>query len=236
MKIQRRSRFQPSSQGPGSSQAVKVPVPVKVKFLSSSSQGQVPVKFPDPRRVRSHRSDSPVQFQSRSSSCQVSGSTTSPIPLIRLRNISSSSRIHDESDPIDPTHHSSSCQGSVPVKVKVQFQFQFQDPNPFQIQPYESDPIDPTQFYFSVYGSRFQTGPKLIASVGGSIPGSESISVVSTTTSSAQKFGPALHRPPPMTYPENSTNPCAELVEAESLVICEEITWRPLFFWLLWAT
>ena len=201
MKIQRRSRFQPSSQGPGSSQAVKVPVPAKQsrsQFQSRSSSCPVPVKvkflsssrihdesdpidptqkhkfqFSDPRRVRSHRSDSPVQFQSRSSSCQVPGSTTSPIPSIRLRNISSSSRIHDESDPIDPTHHSSSCQGSVPVKVKVQFQFQFQDPNPFQIQPYESDPIDPTQFYFSVYGSRFQTGPRLIASVGGSIPGSE---------------------------------------------------------------
>ena len=45
----------------------------------------------------------------------------------------------------------------------------------------------------------------------------------------AQKFGPALLRPSPTTYPENGTNPCADLVEAVSLVICEEITWRPIF-------
>ena len=50
---------------------------------------------------------------------------------------------------------------------------------------------------------------------------------------SAQKFGPALLRPSPTTYSENGTNPCADLVEAESLVICKEITWRPLFFWSL---
>ena len=49
----------------------------------------------------------------------------------------------------------------------------------------------------------------------------------------AQKFGPALLRPSPTTYPKNGTNPCADLVEAESLVICEEITWRPLLFWSL---
>ena len=112
--------------------------PVSVQFLSSSCRGSVPVKVPVPAKL------------SRSSSCQVPGSTTSPIPSIRLRNIRFSSRIHDESDPIDPTNQSSSCQGSVPVKAKVQFQFQFQDPSPFQIQPYESDPIDPTPFYISV--------------------------------------------------------------------------------------
>ena len=37
-------------------------------------------------------------------------------------------------------------------------------------------------------------------------------------------------RPSPTTYPENGTNPSADLVEAVSLVICEEITWRPIFF------
>ena len=34
----------------------------------------------------------------------------------------------------------------------------------------------------------------------------------------------------PATYPENCTNLSADLVEAVSLVICEEITWRPFFF------
>ena len=96
-------------------------------YLYCSSSSQVPVKFqfPDPRRVRSHRSDSPVpvpvkvQFLSRSSSSQVPvpGSKTSPIPSIRLSNISSSSRIQDESDPIDPTQ-----------QYKFQFPFQLQFP------------------------------------------------------------------------------------------------------------
>ena len=46
----------------------------------------------------------------------------------------------------------------------------------------------------------------------------------------AQKFGPASFRPSPRTFPENGTNPSADLVEAVSSVICEEITWRPIFF------
>ena len=54
-----------------------------------------------------------------------------------------------------------------PVPVKVLFQFQFQSPRPFQIPPNESDPIDPTPFHFSVYGSKFHIGPRLITSVGG---------------------------------------------------------------------
>ena len=106
----------PSSQGPGFRQAVKVPDPqlspttsVRLRNISSSSGS---------RRVRSHRSDSPVQFLSRSS-------------------------------------------------------FRSKNTSPFQIQPYESDPIDPTRFYSSVYGSKFQTGPRLITSVGGPIPGSK---------------------------------------------------------------
>ena len=57
--------------------------------------------------------------------------------------------------------------------------------------------------------------------------------MVSISSSSTQKFGPALLGPSPTTNPENGTNPCADLVEAESLVICEEITWRPRFFWSL---
>ena len=60
--------------------------------------------FPDPRRVRSHRSDSPVQFQPR-------------IKFLSRVKFLSSSRIHDESDPIDPTHQSSSCQGSSSCQV-----------------------------------------------------------------------------------------------------------------------
>ena len=225
MKIQRRSRFQPSCQGPGSSQAVKVPVPAKQSrsrfqpscqvpgsttslipsirpHQSSSSQGssscpvpvqgQVPVKFPDPyesdpidpiqkhkfkfpdpRRVRSHRSGSPVSSSQGSSSCQVPGSTTSPIPSIPTQKHKFQFPDPRRVDPIDPTHHSS------PVKVpflsrsrsssssnsRIQIRSRFSHTSP--------NPIDPTQFYFSVYGSRFQTGPRLIASVGGSIPGSE---------------------------------------------------------------
>ena len=46
----------------------------------------------------------------------------------------------------------------------------------------------------------------------------------------AQKLGPALLRPSPTTLPENGTNSSADLVESVSLVICEEITWRPFFF------
>ena len=198
---QSRSRFQPSCQGPGSSQAVqgpgssqavKVPVPAKQsrsrfqpsssrsRFQPSSSRSrfqsssQVPGSTTSPipsirlRNISSsfriqdesdpidptHQSSSsqgqvPVQFQSRSSSCQVPGSTTSPIPSIRLRNISSSSRIQDESDPIDPTHQSSSSQGQVPV----QFQSRSSScPVPVKVKFLsssrihdESDPIDPTQ-------------------------------------------------------------------------------------------
>ena len=47
-----------------------------------------------------------------------------------------------------------------------------------------------------------------------------------------KKSGPVLSRPSPATHPENCTNQSADLVEAVSLVICEEITWRPSFFWL----
>ena len=47
-----------------------------------------------------------------------------------------------------------------------------------------------------------------------------------------QKFGPALLRPSPTTDPENCTNQSADLAEAASLVICEDITWRLFFFWL----
>ena len=46
----------------------------------------------------------------------------------------------------------------------------------------------------------------------------------------AQKSGPVLARPSPATYPESCTNLSADLVEAVSLVICEEITWRPFLF------
>ena len=49
----------------------------------------------------------------------------------------------------------------------------------------------------------------------------------------AQKLGLALLKPSPTTLPENGTNSSADLVEAVSLVICEEITWRPSFFWSL---
>ena len=130
--------------------------------------------FPDPRRVRSHRFDSPVQFMSR-------------VKFLSRVNFLSSSRIHDESDPIDLTQKHK-FQFTDPRRVRshrsdspVQFlsrsrsssSSSSKDPSPFQIQPYESDPFNPTQFYFSVYGSRFQTGPRLMASVGGSIPGSE---------------------------------------------------------------
>ena len=45
-----------------------------------------------------------------------------------------------------------------------------------------------------------------------------------------QKSGPVLARPSPATYPKSCTNLCADLVEAVSLVICEEITWRPFLF------
>ena len=111
------------------------PVPVKVQFLSRSrsrsSSCQVPVKFPAPRRVRSRRSDSTVQFQSR-------GKFQSRVKFL------SSSWTHDESDPIDPTQkpkfqfpdprrvrshrsdspvqfpsRSSSCQGQGPVPVPI---------------------------------------------------------------------------------------------------------------------
>ena len=76
--------------------------------------------------------------------------------------------------------------------------------------------------------------PILIASVGGLIPGLGIHLYCSILSSgSAQKFGPVLLRPSPTTYPENGTNPCADLVEVESLVICEEITWRPSSFWSL---
>ena len=136
----------------------------------------------------------------------------SPIPSLRLRNISSSSRIHDESDHTNPTHQSSSSSRIQvrsrssytnpisSVRLDSTFCFRFQLPAWTEI-----------KFYSWWFDSKIQE------------------SIDTTTTSSAQKFGPALHRPSPTTYPENSTNPCAELVEAESLVICEEITWRPVF-------
>ena len=47
---------------------------------------------------------------------------------------------------------------------------------------------------------------------------------------SLRSSGPAPLGPSPTTYPENCTNQSADLVEAVSLVICEEITWRPFFF------
>ena len=181
-----------------------------------------------PSRVRVLRRRS--SSSSCPSSCQVPGSTTSPIPSIRLRNISSSSGSKTSPIPLIRL----TC--PVPVKVKVQFQFQFQDPSPFQIQPYESDSIDPTQFYSSVYGSSFQPGPRLIASVGGPIPESRNPSVwCPRQTVPLRSSGRLFTRPSPTTYPENCTNPCAELVEAESLVICEEITWRPFFVGRWWT-
>ena len=142
-----------SSFGSSSSQGQ---VPVKVQFQSSFSQVPVPGSktspIPSIRLTSSSSGQGPVpvkvQFQSRSSSSQVPvpGSKTSPIPSIRLTIISSSFRIQDESDPIDPTHQfqfqsrSSSSQGPVPVKVK------FQSSSSSRIQD-ESDPIDPTQQY-----------------------------------------------------------------------------------------
>ena len=157
----------------------------------------VPVKFPDPRRVRSHRSDSEILVP-------VPGSTTSPITSIRLTSpvpvkvpflSSSNSRIQVRSR--------SSYTSPIPsIRLDSTFCLRFQLPAWTEIN------------YFSWwFDSRIQ----------------ESIGTTSATSSSTQKFGPALHRPSPTTYPENSTNPCAELVEAESLVICEEITWRPFF-------
>ena len=90
---------------------------------------------------------------------------------------------------------------------------------------------------FSVAVSHFKLWePILIASVGGLIPGFGILHCRPTDwlnscgCFSAQKFGPALLRPSPTTYPENGTNSSADLVEAVSLVICEEITWRPFFF------
>ena len=47
-----------------------------------------------------------------------------------------------------------------------------------------------------------------------------------------QKSEPVLARPSSASYPESCTSLCADLVEALSLVICEEITWRPFLFWL----
>ena len=298
------STTSPSScQVPGSTTS---PIPsIRLRNISSSSRIQDESDPIDPTHqssssqgASSSQGQVPVQFLSRSSSCQVPGSTSSPIPSIRLRNISSSSRIHDESDPIDPTHQSSSSQGAsssqgqVPVQFRSRIKFlssswihvesdpidptqkhKFQFPDPRRVRSHRSD--SPVQF-LSRSGSCQGQGPVPVPIPGSkSVPDSairvrshrsdsvllfslrfqvpdrteincfswwfdsgiqKSISVASTTTSSAQKFGPALHRPSPTTYPENSTNPCAELVEAESLVICEEITWRPLFFWSLWTT
>ena len=188
-----RSRFQPSSRGPGSSQAVKFPDPATQSEVPSIRAQKHKFQFPDPRRVRSHqgpgssqavqgsgpvpvkvqvpaKSRSRIQpssprsrFQPSSSvpgfsqdesrsrfqpSCQVPGSTTSPIPSIRLKNISSSSRIQDESDPIDPTSpvqfqsRSSSC--PVPVKVKFlssssQGQVPVKFPDPRRVRSHRSD-------------------------------------------------------------------------------------------------
>ena len=129
------------------------PVPVKtIRFqvrvsVLRGSAVCYPPRSPDPVKA--------IQFPSRFRSCQ-------GLPVQFL----SSFRIHNESDHIDPTHQSSSSQGSVPVY------FQFPDPSPFQIQLYESDPIGPTRFYFllSVSGSSFQPGPRLNSTVGGLIP------------------------------------------------------------------
>ena len=75
--------------------------------------------------------------------------------------------------------------------------------------------------------------PILIASVGGLIPGVGIRHCVSTLLQVdwfCSEVRAGSFRPSPTTYPENGTNPSADLVEAVSLVICEEITWRPIFF------
>ena len=68
---------------------VKGQVPVKVPGSSSRIHNESdPIdptqkhkfQFPDPRRVRSHRSDSPFQFLSRFRSCQGQGPVPVPIP------------------------------------------------------------------------------------------------------------------------------------------------------------
>ena len=200
----------PSSEGPGVRQAVKVPDPqlspttsVRLRNISSSSGS---------RRVRSHWSDSPVQFLSRSRIRQavkvpesakqwrsqspaklfrsrVPDPQLSPTTSVRLRNISSSSgsrRVR--------SHRSDS-----PVQFLSRSSFRSKNTSPFQIQPYESDPIDPTRFYSSVYGSKFQTGPRLITSVGGPIPGSR----IHQVESPQHKFRSEVRAGSSRTFPDD---------------------------------
>ena len=75
--------------------------------------------------------------------------------------------------------------------------------------------------------------PTLIASVGGLIPGigiRHCVSILSQVDWFRSEVRAGSFRPSPTTYPENGTNSSADLVEAVSLAICEEITWRPIFF------
>ena len=172
-------QFQPSCRGPGSSQAVRVPAkqrrfrdPYESDHIDPTRKHKF--QFPDPRRVRSHRSDSPVPAKLSRSWFQPSregpGSVTSPITSIRLRNLSSSSRIHEESDHIDPTHQSSSSSSSSsgsdskrPKSVPD---------STIRVRSYQSDSIP-------LFSLRFQvpSGPRLITSVWGSIRESRNPSV-----------------------------------------------------------
>ena len=88
MKIQRRSRFQPSSQGPGSSQAVKVPVPAKLSRsrFQPSSQGpgsSQAVKVPVPAKLSRSR------FQPSSRGPGSSQAVKVPVPAKQRRSGSS---------------------------------------------------------------------------------------------------------------------------------------------------
>ena len=78
----------------------------------------------------------------------------------------------------------------------------------------------------------FRLVPILICLVGGLIPGIGVRHIVPALLVHWFRSGvrAGSFRPSPTTYPENGTNPCADLVEAVSLVICEEITWRPIIF------
>ena len=185
---------------------------VRLRNISSSSGS---------RRVRSHRSDSPVQFLSGSRSppssegpgvpesaklsrsrfrqvvkspgvrqaVKVPDPQLSPTTSVRLRNISSSSgsrrvRSHRSDSPVQFLSRSSS---------------RSKNTSPFQIQPYESDLIDPTRFYSSVYGSKFQTGPRLITSVGGPIPGSR----IHQVGSPQHKFRSEVRAGSSQTFPDD---------------------------------
>ena len=188
----------------------------EVRFLCRHSS---PVKVPVPVKV---------PFLSRSSSCPV------PVPVQFL----SSSRIHDESDPID--HRSDS-----PVQFLSGFRSsQVQGPVPVPIPGSKSVPDS------AIRVRSHRSDSVLLFSLRFKLPAwtkincfswwydsgiQKSISVVSTTTVPLRSSGRLFTRPSPTTYPENCTNPCAELVEAESLVICEEITWRPFFVGRLWT-